>query len=155
MIKWPNDVLVHGKKVCGILIEQRNSGDLDLPLATVVGLGLNVTQPAEAFAAANLPDAGSLLSVSGKLLAMEDVAGRLVGQLDLEYGRLLAGEFTTLERRWRQRLGLLGRQVRVECAQHELRGRLREVTLAGLEVEVAPGTVVRLEPEVVRHITEA
>ncbi len=68
-IKWPNDVLIHGKKVCGILIEQRNSGNPVLPLATVVGLGLNVTQPAEAFAAANLPDAGSLLSMSGTLLA--------------------------------------------------------------------------------------
>src|SRR5260370_19576938 len=82
-IKWPNDVLIHGKKVCGILIEQRNSGNPVLPLATVVGLGLNVTQPAEAFAAANLPDAGSLLSMSGTLLALGDVASRLVVQLDV------------------------------------------------------------------------
>jgi BirA family transcriptional regulator, biotin operon repressor / biotin---[acetyl-CoA-carboxylase] ligase len=154
-IKWPNDVLIHGRKVCGILIEQRNSGYPDLPLATVVGLGLNVTQPAEAFAAANLPDAGSLLSMSGTLLVIEDVASRLVWQLDLEYDRLLSGEFTTLETRWRQRLALVGRQVRVECARQELYGRLLDVTLAGLEVEVTPGTVVRLEPEVVRHLTDA
>src|ERR1019366_3193428 len=43
-IKWPNDVLVQGKKVCGILIEQRTITHADFPLATVVGIGLNVSQ---------------------------------------------------------------------------------------------------------------
>src|SRR5262249_46624313 len=54
-IKWPNDVLVHGKKVCGILIEQRTNGHPDFPLATVVGIGLNVTQSADMFEQAGLP----------------------------------------------------------------------------------------------------
>src|SRR5712691_2501397 len=51
-IKWPNDVLIDGKKVCGILIEQGRG--------TVAGIGLNVNQSAESLAAANLPLAGSL-----------------------------------------------------------------------------------------------
>jgi len=154
-IKWPNDVLVGGKKVCGILIEQRNSGDGALPLATVVGVGLNVTQPSEAFAAANLPDAGSLLSVSGKLLDTDEIARRLIAQLDGDYDRMLHGDFAPLEALWKRRLGLLGQQVRVEGISQVLRGRLLDVTLAGLEVEVAPGTLVRLAPEAVRHVHEA
>ena len=44
-IKWPNDVLVQGKKICGILIEQGKG--------TVAGIGLNVNQSAEMFAAAS------------------------------------------------------------------------------------------------------
>src|SRR5262249_24480271 len=51
-IKWPNDVLLRGRKVCSILIEQAR--------ATVVGIGLNVSQSAESLAAAGLPEAGSL-----------------------------------------------------------------------------------------------
>src|SRR5262249_21998579 len=53
-IKWPNDVLVRGKKVCGILIEQVARGD---QTASIVGIGLNVTQSSEDLLAAELPDA--------------------------------------------------------------------------------------------------
>src|SRR5262249_15022573 len=51
-IKWPNDVLIRGKKVCGILIEQGQG--------TVVGIGLNIHQSADSLARASLPLAGSL-----------------------------------------------------------------------------------------------
>ena len=156
-IKWPNDVLIAGKKVCGILIEQRTSGDPDWPLATVAGIGLNVTQSAEAFAEAEaeLPDAGSLFSMTGAACATEDVAMRLIGQLDDEYGRLLDGDVAGLESLWQRRLGLLGRPVRVEAVDRELQGRLVELRLDGLRLEMAGGVTVRLAPEAVRHIWSA
>jgi BirA family transcriptional regulator, biotin operon repressor / biotin---[acetyl-CoA-carboxylase] ligase len=151
-IKWPNDVLVAGKKVCGILIEQRTSGHADWPLATALGIGLNVAQSAEVFAAAGLPDAGSLCSMSGVRLDMEEIAVRLIGRLDEQYGRLVEGDFAALEAQWQQRLGLLGRQVRLEAVDRELYGRLVHMTLEGLELTTTPDQVVRLAPEAVRHI---
>jgi BirA family biotin operon repressor/biotin-[acetyl-CoA-carboxylase] ligase len=154
-IKWPNDVLVDGKKICGILIEQRNSGDPNLPLATVVGLGLNVTQPADAFAAADLPDAGSLFSLSNRSLDIDAVADRLVCRLDEEYERLLHGDTASLESRWMQRLGLVGRRVRIVGVDLEQQGRLLNVSLEGIELEVSPGMVVRLAPEAVRGMVAA
>src|SRR5262249_11094582 len=57
-IKWPNDVLVQNRKVCGILVEQRHG--------TVVGIGLNVNQPAAHFEAAGLPQAASLAMFTGQ-----------------------------------------------------------------------------------------
>jgi BirA family biotin operon repressor/biotin-[acetyl-CoA-carboxylase] ligase len=150
-IKWPNDVLIGGKKVCGILIEQRTCGHANWPLATVVGLGLNVTQSAETFRAAELPDAGSLLGMADVGLDTEEVALRLIEELDAEYDRLFGGDFATLEAQWRQRLGLVGRQVRVEAVDRELHGRLLDLTLDELRIETATG-VVRLAPEAVRHI---
>jgi BirA family biotin operon repressor/biotin-[acetyl-CoA-carboxylase] ligase len=55
-IKWPNDVLVRGRKVCGILIEQARG--------TVVGIGLNVNQSAEDFHDGG-PDRGRLAGNPG------------------------------------------------------------------------------------------
>ena len=103
-IKWPNDVLIQGKKVCGILIEQRTTGHADFPLATVVGIGLNVTQSADMFEQAGLPDAASLASVSNQMFLFEDVAKELIRQLDEQYHRLIQGDLNTLEALTRPRV---------------------------------------------------
>src|SRR5436190_13637804 len=64
-IKWPNDLLVRGKKVCGILIEQTGTGG---EVTTVAGIGLNLNQTADEFAQATLPDATSLGILTGGLI---------------------------------------------------------------------------------------
>lgn len=150
-IKWPNDVLVHDKKVCGILIEQRNTGKADLPLAAAVGIGLNVSQPAAFFAAADLPHAGSLLSLSGATFDTWQVAKTLLGHLDRAYDQLLAGDAATLEELWKRRLGLLGKQVRLELAHEHKEGRLLDVSWDGVILE-EPEQIVQITPELVRHI---
>jgi len=151
-IKWPNDVLVEGKKVCGILIEQRNSGDAGRPLATVLGIGLNVTQPAEAFIDVGLPDAGSLLSLSGRRFDAEEVACRLVKQLDADYDQLVHGDVAAIESRWKERLALCGRYVRVEAASEVVEGFLTSVAFDRVEVRRGNGAIVWMRPESVRHI---
>src|SRR5262249_49879421 len=88
-IKWPNDVLVDGRKVCGILIEQANG--------TVAGIGLNVNQSAPQLARAGLPSAGSLACFTRKRLDCNEVARALIKQLDREYGALCQGNFRGLE----------------------------------------------------------
>ena len=151
-IKWPNDVLIHGKKVCGILIEQRTGASAEFPLATVVGIGLNITQSAEMFEQAGLPLAASLASVSGLSFTIENVAKELIRQLDEQFHRLLEGDVQTLEALWKWRLGLLGKVVTVEGDQQLHRGRLLDVTFDGLDLEVNTGEVLRLMPESVKHL---
>ena len=153
-IKWPNDVLVGGKKVCGILIEQRGSGRADAPLATAVGIGLNVTQSAQTFKEANLPDAASLASLSGQKLSMEATAQQLIQTLDEKYHRLLDGHIADLEAIWTKQLGLLGRQVTVEMHGQVLHGCLKEIAFDGLVLETAD-EVLHLAPETVQHVVGA
>jgi BirA family transcriptional regulator, biotin operon repressor / biotin---[acetyl-CoA-carboxylase] ligase len=150
-IKWPNDVLVRGKKICGILIEQRTTGNAEAPLASVVGIGLNVSQSAAMFEQAQLPDAGSLAMFAERTLAFDDVARRLITELDAQYASLLAGDVATLESLWKWRLGVLGKMVLVEGVQQTTRGRLLDVTLDGLAIDVG-GEVLRITPESVKHI---
>src|SRR5262245_25663111 len=107
-IKWPNDILLAGKKVCGILIEQRVSAGR---LATIAGIGLNVSQTAEWFRDAELPDATSLACSCAAPLDWSTVARELIQQLDEELDRLMEGDLATLEARWQWHLGLLGRTV--------------------------------------------
>ena len=151
-IKWPNDVLIHGKKVCGILIEQRNRASAEFPLATVVGIGLNITQSAEMFKQAGLPSAASLASVSGISFTFEEGAMALIRQLDEQYHRLVEGDLQTLEALWKCRLGLLGKVVTVEGVRQRLHGQLLDVTLDGLDLKVNTGEVLRLMPESVRRL---
>ncbi len=148
-IKWPNDVLILGKKVCGILIEQRT---VESSLATVVGIGLNVSQSADMFAEANLPDACSLAMMGSPMLEYETVAKALLSELDQQYDALIRGDVHTLEAQWKWRFGLLGKQVRVETVHGDLVGRVLDMTFAGIELEIAPGQVQRILPEVVKHI---
>lgn len=151
-IKWPNDVLIAGKKVCGILIEQRTTGHADFPLATVAGIGLNVTQSAAMFEDAGLPLATSLASASGAAFSFEEVAIELIHQLDKQYTLLVDGAIATLETSWKDRLGMVGKQVIADGVNQQHRGRLRDATFAGLHLEVAPSEVVRLVPESVRQL---
>lgn len=57
-IKWPNDIILNGKKVCGILIEKKKINNYDY---YVIGIGINLLQTDFS----NLPKAGSVLSVTG------------------------------------------------------------------------------------------
>lgn len=143
-IKWPNDVFLRGRKVCGILIEQGKG--------TVIGIGLNVNQTAESFAAAGLTLAGSLALAAGHPLDRVTVARRLIAQMDQEYDRLCQGELDALEACWKWRTGLLGQTVAVECLDQTLRGRLLDLSWAGLELKPPTGDVVRLRPETIKHI---
>jgi BirA family transcriptional regulator, biotin operon repressor / biotin---[acetyl-CoA-carboxylase] ligase len=145
-IKWPNDVLLRGKKVCGILIEQ-NRG-------TVVGIGLNVRQTADDFVRAEL-DATSLNHFVSEPLETEGVTRTLLRVLDEEYARLGLGDLTTLEAGWKRHLGLLGKQVVAECSNGIHRGLLRELTFDALELEQSGKPSLVLRPEQVQHLFPA
>jgi len=74
-IKWPNDILADGKKIGGILIE--NSIRTDGEIYSIVGIGLNVNQ--DFFA--DLPKAGSLFSVTGKMFDKDEILMTLLQNL--------------------------------------------------------------------------
>lgn len=119
-IKWPNDVLIGGKKVCGILLEQRR--------LTVSGIGLNVSQSRAHFEQATLPDAASLAIASGRDdFDLDAIIYQLCAHLDNRYQQLLDGGEADLEQSWRQRLDLIDRWVRIEQHDGTQLGRIVDV----------------------------
>ena len=151
-IKWPNDVYLHDKKVCGILIEQRSGGRVEQAPATAVGIGVNVKQSAEFFERAGLTLGGSLFTLTGKKFDHHDVARLLIHRLDDDYTRLAEGNVAVLEESWRSRLGLVGKQVRVEALNGIQQGHLVNVSLDAVELEIGSDGPRRWQPEAVRHL---
>ena len=147
-IKWPNDILLSGKKVCGILTETQRS--------SVVGIGLNLSQTAGDFAAEGLPAAMSLALASGPAIAAAPAVNVLLRKLDSEYERLLRGETVPLETEWKRRLGLLGRHVTFALTDGAtVSGRLKEMGFDGIELEAGDGAFQVIAPEHVRAMSAA
>jgi BirA family biotin operon repressor/biotin-[acetyl-CoA-carboxylase] ligase len=80
-IKWPNDILVEGKKLCGILIENQIQGGQ--VSRTIIGIGLNVNQ--SEFSAAG---ATSMKRNSGKVYDRQEVLEQLLAHLERRYLQL-------------------------------------------------------------------
>jgi BirA family biotin operon repressor/biotin-[acetyl-CoA-carboxylase] ligase len=168
-IKWPNDVFLNERKVCGILIESASGrraglrqrpegvlGALTQPRSLmVVGIGLNVLQSAEAFAAAGLPEATSLRQFTAGPLDSHAVAAELLRQLDRDYDRLCQSDLDTLEASWQEHLGLLGKQVVAECHEARHHGRLRELSFRGVALARDGQAPLLLAPERIQHLFEA
>jgi BirA family biotin operon repressor/biotin-[acetyl-CoA-carboxylase] ligase len=150
-IKWPNDILVGGGKVCGILIEQAARGG---QTAVVAGIGLNVAQTAEDFGRAGLPDATSLRRITGRPFDPDAVARALIEQLDEGYETLLHHP-DALAARWAAGVGLVGEEVVAEVAGGERRGRLVGMSFAGLTLDRTGRPPLTVAPETVLHLRHA
>ncbi len=77
-LKWPNDVLVDGKKLAGILIELQ--GDLEGPSAAVIGIGINLNLPKNVLDSIDQP-AIDLANVSMKLINQSELLGVILKHL--------------------------------------------------------------------------
>ena len=111
-IKWPNDVLIDGRKVCGILIE--TSVQRDTVAYAVIGIGVNVS-----LVPADFPEiaatAASLSALAGEEISRVTLTRELLRQLDRLYVGVRQGDSVFEE--WRASLVTLGQTVRVKSAE--------------------------------------
>lgn len=109
-LKWPNDLLLHGKKCGGILTE---TGSLlaEGPPLVVLGIGLNVNTPLAALPAELRDKATSLAAAGGREFPRGPLLTALLREVDAVLARLEAGEFTGILAEWRQHDGLVGQRL--------------------------------------------
>jgi BirA family biotin operon repressor/biotin-[acetyl-CoA-carboxylase] ligase len=125
-IKWPNDVLIDGKKVCGILIEtcRDNKG----VCYAILGIGINV-----GLHAANHPDikdiAVGLSELPGKPVSREDLLTQLFNEIERLYSELKMGN--SLYPLWKNKLGMLDKPVKVHSMDTVLEGIAEDVAEDG------------------------
>jgi len=139
-LKWPNDVLLDGKKVCGILVEtsvQSNKVDY-----AIVGIGINVNLDPADFPAI-LPVATSLSRELGREVSRLELVKCLLREMERLY--LAAPESVTVYEEWRRRLVTLGKAVRVTSGETTLEGTAESVGPDGsLLLRLPDGTPKRI-----------
>lgn len=120
-IKWPNDVLVHGRKVAGILMEL--SAEVDQVKYVILGMGVNVNHTAEDFPPELRPLATSLKAESGKELSRPGLAVAILRELDHDYARVVNREFGAVADEWERHCTTLGHRVVIRIGERRLQGR--------------------------------
>ncbi|MDB4743630.1 biotin--[acetyl-CoA-carboxylase] ligase [Planctomicrobium sp.] len=117
-LKWPNDVYVDDKKICGILIEttpaQREF--------VVIGIGLNINNSLQAAPLGIQESASSMLDLTGCLHSREEVLTSLLQSLEDVLVRIPA-HLPQLLAEWRQHCFLTGKRISIDDSQHEVAGQ--------------------------------
>lgn len=110
-IKWTNDLVLNGKKLCGILTELgMEGGALSY---VIVGIGVNVSQKAEDFEGEVAGIATSLERELGTPVSKNALAAAMIGELDALYTALLRGETADYLARYRRDCVTIGKEVRL------------------------------------------
>lgn len=136
-IKWPNDVLVDGRKICGLL-SQTSIKDSRLA-GYVLGAGINLNMPADVLAEIDQP-ATALNLVTHLPVNREGFLSRLLERFFKGYETFLEQGFTSIQDRYTQKSPFLGTQITVslpdrqitgKAAAYDDQGRLQLVTESG------------------------
>ena len=143
-LKWPNDVLLHGRKLAGILLERPAGADV------ILGVGVNVNQ-----AAADLPDGATSLAVEfNHPLEREPLLAAILNDLGNAYERADREGVDWIVPGWRSRSSMLGNPVTFQRNGAPLRGTAEDVGEDGsLRIRLEDGSrisVVAGEVERVR-----
>jgi BirA family biotin operon repressor/biotin-[acetyl-CoA-carboxylase] ligase len=125
-IKWPNDVLVNGRKVSGILIE--SSLRANIVDYAIIGIGINVNLRLAEFPEIQ-SSATSLSAELGRDVSRLGVIRRLLVEIERLYLALQAGE--SIYEEWRDSLVTLGRGVRVKSGKTVYEGVAESVARDG------------------------
>jgi len=139
-IKWPNDVLVNKKKVCGILIESDVRGNtVDY---SIIGIGINVNLRLSDFPEIS-PTATSLSHELGRSVSRLDMIRCLLVETERLYLALPAGESVYQE--WRDKLVTLGKRVQVRSGDATYKGIAESVASDGsLLLRQSDGSLIKI-----------
>lgn len=128
LIKWPNDVVINGKKICGILTEM--SAQFDYINNIVIGVGINVHN--EEFPEEIKDTAGSILLACGKRVHRADLIEAFLEEFERIYGIYLETEdMEGLQTEYDKLLVNMGRQVKVLDPKEPFEGKAMGITKRG------------------------
>jgi BirA family biotin operon repressor/biotin-[acetyl-CoA-carboxylase] ligase len=134
-LKWPNDVLIAGRKIAGILLESRPSGAAG-PAAIAVGIGLNLAQ--RAFPAGLAARATSVVIEAGREIPRDAMLAALLPAFDEWRARLERDGMAPVRARWLALADTIGRRVSIDG-------------VSGVAVDLDPDGALVLEGAGGRH----
>ncbi len=151
-IKWPNDVLVAGKKLAGILADMQS--DQDHTRFIVIGMGINANHKESELAEPFRYPATSLAIELGSPVKRQDVLLHLIHRFETEYEYYLNNGFGAMLPEFERVSAILGKQLRIQSGKEEISGKalgftpegaLRLLTDEGKAQVIWVGDVLRVE----------
>jgi BirA family biotin operon repressor/biotin-[acetyl-CoA-carboxylase] ligase len=137
-IKWPNDVLIRGCKVAGLLNEM--SAETDAINFVILGIGVNLNMTAGQFPTDLRTPATSLLLEQGRPVNRSQFAAAMMDELDRLYGDFIQHGFGPVRDEWQQRCNAKGSEVSVSDGGAEtLRGEFDGIDGDGAMLVRLPG----------------
>lgn len=133
-LKWPNDVIIDGRKVAGILLEMSSEADrIDY---VVVGIGINANVDASKIESAIKDSAGyygatSLIEELGIAVDRRKLLRQLLYELENAYSSILRGHSNMIIKKWKQLSHMLGKQVTVSQHDSEIKGVATDLDVDG------------------------
>lgn len=142
-LKWPNDVLLDGRKVCGVLVELAEAAK---GRAVVVGIGINVNSCPPP---SRLPHpATSLARCLGGEVERVEIIRAILRRLDRWVADIQAGRVDRLRSAWLSRCSMLNQRLTVACGGRRYVGRAIDINpLSGLLLSGDHGELIRLPAE--------
>lgn len=142
--KWPNDVLVRGRKICGVLMEMNTTGET--VNYVILGIGVNVNFDVKKVFPKELSEATSSLETElGKKVGLEELFCALLEKLENFYESFLKEGFDPVLTRWKNYASFLGCQVEVTSMGERWVGMAFDVDFDGaLILRLNDGRVKRV-----------
>jgi len=117
--KWPNDVLLKGKKLCGVLVEF--VAELDVVDLLILGIGVNVNSHP------NVKGATSILKVIGREVDRLQLLIEILSTLEKLYNDLKEGRFKDIQDMWKVHSFHYGKEIAIERKNGSLKGKAKGI----------------------------
>ncbi len=128
-IKWPNDVLIRGRKVAGILTETQS--DQDFSRFIVVGIGINVNHGREEMEGPFRYPATSIAIETGSVVMRQKVLLEFLGRFEHEYERFLQAGLPALLPEIEQCSEMIGKTITVVYGDRQIVGKAEGISAEG------------------------
>jgi BirA family biotin operon repressor/biotin-[acetyl-CoA-carboxylase] ligase len=143
VVKWPNDVLINGQKICGILAEANT--EAGVVQFVIVGVGINVNIDLTSFPPTLQGKVTTLQHELGHAVERQMLTRTLLQHFDRRYTRLKQGEWRALLQEWKRTAAFLHKPVRVTSFDETFLGEAVDVDLDG-------ALLVRLDTGVLKQV---
>jgi BirA family biotin operon repressor/biotin-[acetyl-CoA-carboxylase] ligase len=149
-LKWPNDVLLHGRKLAGVLAEaETQAGHLAF---VILGVGLNLDPGAEGFPASFAGSAAALTEVAPSPVEPAILMASLLAELESAI-EMAVDDPAALRQAWIELSDTVGREVQAQLGSGTVQGRAVDLDLDGsLVIETDKGTRRRVRSGEVVHL---
>ena len=144
--KWPNDVLVHNKKVCGLLAETSISDD-NINFV-VLGIGINANVDTNAFPKELTGSLTSLKKEAKREIPREEFLQALLKEMEHYYNDFTRGRFARILEEWKSLTDMIGKDVEVVSFDERFEGK-------AIDVDQDGALIVRLEDETIKRVFSA